>query len=175
MKNWRNWVLLFGLAIVLVLVNREILAKRAVIANGKLLMLELRPVDPRSMIQGDYMALAFADTSAPPSETISSMPFSGTVILTLDANGVGHYARPDDHGPLNNGEMRIHYRRYKEWVSDRVSYTARSFFFQEGQAEDFARAKFAVLRVDDSGRSVLVGLADEHRQTITVTPESGTP
>jgi uncharacterized membrane-anchored protein len=47
-----------------------------------------------------------------------------------------------------------------------VSYGADSFFFQEGDADIYAQAKYSVLRVDDDGDSILVGLTDEHRNML---------
>ncbi len=166
MRNWRNWVIVIGLALILVLANREILMKRAVITEGRPLFLELRPVDPRSIFQGDYMSLGFADDSMPVSEAIGDMPYRGTVILALDSNGIGRFARLDDGGALQPGEMRIGYRRYKEWSVDRVAYTSRSFFFQEGRAERYAEAKYALLRVAQDGASVLIDLTDKDRKPI---------
>ena len=166
MKNWRNWVLLVGLVLVLGVINFEIVDKRSTLANGKSVLLALRPVDPRSLIQGDFMELAFDDPQEPDAATIAGMSFTGTIVMRLDENGVGHFARPDDGGELQPGELRIRYRRHKEWTTERISYTARSYFFQEGLAERYAAAKYAIVKVDESGASVLVDLADENRQPI---------
>jgi len=61
MKRARWMIAVAGLVLILALANWHITQKRAVIANGQVLLLELRPADPRSLIQGDYMALALAD------------------------------------------------------------------------------------------------------------------
>lgn len=165
MTRMRLAFIVLGLALVLGIVNWEILAKREVLANGATVLIELRPVDPRSLIQGDYMALAFADYSMPDSGTISGMPFRGTVILSLNANRVARFQRLDDGGPLGAQELRVRYRRYKDF-EDRIAYNARSYFFQEGLASRYAAAKYAILRVDNSGASVLFGLADENLKLI---------
>jgi uncharacterized membrane-anchored protein len=140
-----------------------------VIADGALLLLELRPADPRSLLQGDYMALALVDAAMPDQATIEQLPYQGTVILSLDDNRVGRYARLDDGSPLKPDELRVKYRRHEEWTGARLDYGAQSFFFQEGDAELYQNAKYGVLRVAMDGGTVLTDLADENRQMIKPT------
>ena len=115
MKRTRWTIALAGLALILALANWDIAQKRAVIADGQVLLLELRPADPRSLFQGDYMALALADEAMPGADVIADLPYRGTVILALDENRVGRYARLDDGSPLKNGELRVQYRRHEDW------------------------------------------------------------
>lgn len=166
MKKARLTIVLVGLALVLALANWNILQKRAVIADGQILLLELRPADPRSLFQGDYMALALAEATMPDPMTITSLPYRGTVILSLDESGVGHFARLDDGAPLKSGELRVQYRRHEDWRHPRLDYGAQSFFFQEGDAERYQDAKYALLRVAEDGGTVLTGLADKDRVAI---------
>jgi uncharacterized membrane-anchored protein len=162
----RILIALATLAITLGLANWDIARKRAVIADGALLLLELRPADPRSLLQGDYMALALVDAAMPDQATIKQLPYQGTVILSLDDNRVGRYARLDDGSPLKLDELRVKYRRHEEWTGARLDYGAQSFFFQEGDAELYQNAKYGVLRVAGDGGTVLTDLADENRQMI---------
>ncbi|HEV8391719.1 MAG TPA: GDYXXLXY domain-containing protein [Dongiaceae bacterium] len=166
MKKARLAIALVGLALILALANWDIAQKRAVIADGQLLLLELRPADPRSLFQGDYMALALADATMPGAAIIESLPYRGRVILSLDENRVGRYARLDDGTPLKSGELRLQYRRHKDWRGPRLDYGAQAFFFQEGDAELYQLAKYALLRVADDGSTVLTDLAGEDRVAI---------
>ena len=166
MTRARILITLATLAIILGLANWDIARKRAVIADGALLLLELRPADPRSLLQGDYMALALVDAAMPDQATIKQLPYQGTVILSLDDNRVGRYARLDDGSPLKPDELRVQYRRHEEWSGARLDYGAQSFFFQEGDAELYQNAKYGVLRVAVDGGTVLTDLADENRQMI---------
>lgn len=166
MTRARILIALATLAIILGLANWDIARKRAVIADGALLLLELRPADPRSLLQGDYMALALVDAAMPDQATIKQLPYQGTVILSLDDNRVGRYARLDDGSPLKPDELRVQYRRHEEWSGARLDYGAQSFFFQEGDAELYQNAKYGVLRVAVDGGTVLTDLADENRQMI---------
>jgi uncharacterized membrane-anchored protein len=168
MKTIRILLVVAGLALILGLSNWTIAGKRQVIAEGKVLLLELAPVDPRSLMQGDYMALAMNPNTMPDEATMRALPYRGTVILALDAAGVGKFARLDDGGALAAGEMRIKFRRHDEdWRGPRLDYGAQSFFFQEGQADAFAVARYAVLKVAADGGTVLTDLADENRAVIT--------
>jgi uncharacterized membrane-anchored protein len=162
----RLLIALAGLAIILGLTNWDIAHKRAVVADGALLLLELRPADPRSLLQGDYMALALVDAAMPDEATIKQLPYRGTVILSVDENRVGRYARLDDGSLLKPDELRVQFRRHEEWSRARLDYGAQSFFFQEGDAELYRNARYGVLRVAADGGTILTDLADENRETI---------
>lgn len=166
MKAVRIVIVLAGLALILGLTSYDILGKRKVIAVVAPLLLELRPADPRSLIQGDYMALALADDTMPDAATITTLPYRGTVVLTLDAQGVGRFARLDDGAALQTGEIRVQYRRHEDWRGARLDYGAQAFFFQGGDAELYNDAKYALLRVAGDGSTVLTDLVGEDRQPI---------
>ena len=166
MKRARWMIALAGLVLILALANWAIAQKRSVIADGQVLLLELRPADPRSLLQGDYMALALADAAMPSATVIEGLPYRGTVILALDENRVGQYARLDDGSPLQVGELRVQYRRHRDWSRDRLDYGAQSFFFESGDAERYEQARYAILRVAEDGSTVLTDLAGEDRVAI---------
>lgn len=165
--NRARWMIaLAGLVLILALANWHIVQKRAVIADGQVLLLELRPADPRSLLQGDYMALALADAAMPSATVIEGLPYRGTVILALDETRVGRYARLDDGSPLHSGELRVQYRRHEDWGGHRLDYGAQSFFFESGDAERYERARYAMLRVGEDGSTVLTDLAGEDHVAI---------
>ena len=166
MKRARWMIVVAGLVLVLALANWHIVQKRTVIADGQVLLLELRPADPRSLLQGDYMALALADAAMPSAAVIQDLPYRGTVILALDEHRVGRFARLDDGSPLQNGELRVLYRRHEDWGGHRLDYGAQSFFFESGDAERYERARYALLRVAEDGSTVLTDLAGEDRAVI---------
>ena len=165
--NRARWMIaLAGLVLILALANWHIVQKRAVIADGQVLLLELRPADPRSLLQGDYMALALAEAAMPSATVIEDLPYRGTVILALDESRVGRYARLDDGSPPQSGELRVQYRRHEDWGGHRLDYGAQSFFFESGDAERYERARYALLRVGVDGSTVLTDLAGEDRAAI---------
>jgi uncharacterized membrane-anchored protein len=162
------WLVILGLLLVISVANYNILEKEQVLDGGRQVLLELRPVDPRSLIQGDYMRLAYADEVFPATEIIDSLPYKGTIVLALGADDVAVFSRLDDGSSLAQNEQRLQYKRIvRRWGAPDLRIGAESFLFQEGQAEVYEDAKYGVLRVDEDGGSVLVGLADESRRIIT--------
>ena len=55
----RHLAVLLGL-VILLLVNRAIWDKEQQLRDGRVVLLALAPVDPRSLMQGDYMRLRYA-------------------------------------------------------------------------------------------------------------------
>ncbi|CAG0878818.1 unnamed protein product [Cyprideis torosa] len=65
-------IALATLAIILAVVNWSIVGKEKHLADGRKIYLELAPVDPRSLMQGDYMALRFRLADEPISIIVPS-------------------------------------------------------------------------------------------------------
>jgi uncharacterized membrane-anchored protein len=168
MRPARLAVILLGLVLVLGVGNYAIWQRHRVADSGRTLLLELRPVDPRSLIQGDYMALAYDDRAFPDGARAEQMPRRGRVVLSLDEDGVGSFARLDTGGPLAPHELRLSYKLRLD--SGELRYGAESFLFQEGQADLYADARYGILRVGPDGTSVLIGLADADRRRIVPSP-----
>ena len=141
-------LLLVAGIVVLVAVNGSILAKERIKRTGERIFLELAPVDPRSLMQGDYMALRFAIADQLSTES------SGFAAIRLDERGV---ATPDP-APRNGG-LRIRYRLR----DGRVWLGTNAYFFEEGTAAKYDGARYGEFRLDrDSGEAVLVGLRDQN-------------
>lgn len=158
----RARVIFGGLALVVVALVVLVARKEQVLARGTPVLLELAPVDPRSLMQGDYMVLDYAvSREVRRSEEPGSE--EGRLVLRLDENGVGRFVRRDTPGtPLAPGELLLRYKVRQ----GRIRLGAESFFFQEGQADHYAGAKYGELRVAGDGSSVLVGLRDAERQPL---------
>jgi len=164
MKRLPAALIALGLALTLGAADYDIIRKQKVVDDGAQVLLEIRPTDPRSLFAGDYMTLRYARNALPPDAAGTSLPRRGTAIVRLDADGVAQFARLDDGAALADGELRLKYKR--RLYEDEVSYGADAFFFQEGDADLYAQAKFGVLRVDADGDSILVGLADANRNVL---------
>ena len=136
-----------AVALVLIAVNFSIVAKERIKTGGEPIYLELAPVDPRSLMQGDYMALRFAIAQEISTEK------SGSAALLIHDNRVAKL-NPDQDAP----GLRIRYRirNGQVWLG------TNAYFFEEGTARQFEGARYGAFRVDrDSGEAVLVGLADK--------------
>ncbi|WP_225937532.1 GDYXXLXY domain-containing protein [Myxococcus sp. RHSTA-1-4] len=158
----RAAIIFGGLALALLVPAGLVIQKEYVLANGRTVLLELAPRDPRSLMQGDYMVLDY-EISRQQWQDVSLQPTDGYLVLRLDEQGVGRFVRFDTpETPLAPGEFKLRYRVRQH----RVRLGAESFFFQEGHADRYERARYGELRVADSGASVLVGLRDEQRQSL---------
>jgi len=152
----------FALASLLVLCvfSGIVVEKEQLIANGRTVLLELAPLDPRSLMQGDYMRLRYkiARDIKPPRDNKR-----GYAVLSPDQTNVARYLRIHDGAtPLKEGEFLLRFHAHHggaEFVPD-------SFFFQEGLGKDFQVARYGIFKVDADGDSVLAGLAGENRAKI---------
>lgn len=160
MKKYKWIVIAFNLLLVLFLFNKSIIEKEKILSEGKLVLLRLAPVDPRSLMQGDYMRLNYEISRNIHSDSI---PKRGYCIVKLDENGVGTKIRlQNDIKPLNEGEYAIVYTA-SNW---RINIGAESYFFEEGQAEKYDSAKYGGMKIDNQGNNLLIGLYDENLMKI---------
>ena len=155
-----------GLA-VLAFVNLGIYQREALITEGRVVLLRLSPVDPRSLMQGDYMRLNFeaADQAFPSGARKRS---DGQVVVAIDGRGVGHFRRLADARPLAPGEIALRYR-----IRDgRPNFATNAYFFEEGQAAAFADAAYGEFRVGDDGETILTGLRDSRLRPLAAAAEA---
>lgn len=146
------------------LINQSVLRLESEFREARVIYLPIGPSDPRSLIQGDYMTLIFRQTIYPPFEDADALPDRGQIFLALDADNIASFSRVAAPGDApGSGEIRVDYARD---VYGSIQYCPTSFFFQEGDAEAYAGARFAVVRVAASGKTRLVDLADENRKII---------
>lgn len=158
-----------GALLVLGGVNYSIWHKERIKRDGEIIFIDLTPIDPRSLMQGDYMTLNFRlaqeiERSLPtvtsldnaprqPSTTANERPRNGevrTASITLDGKRIANFAAAGAGNTLT-----IAYRMR----NDRVWLGTNAFFFEEGRAEQYAKARYGEFRLDAaSGEAVLVGL-----------------
>jgi uncharacterized membrane-anchored protein len=137
----------------LVVANTGIWQKERLIARGQAVFVELAPVDPRSLMQGDYMRLNFRIPSEPQLDGVvtGARP---RVVARRDARGVASLVRLDDGTPLAVEEVAIELTP----KNGRWTLVTDAWFFREGDAARWAKAKYGEFRVDGAGRALLVGL-----------------
>jgi len=148
-----------ALLLVLGAVNFTIWQREDMLKNGTVVMLELAPVDPRSLMQGDYMALRFALSRELSAVREGADPITeGDVVVKRDARNVGVYQRIHRDGEtLAADEARIHFRVRRQDI--RIATDA--FFFREGSAGAYRSAHYGELRVTPGGDATLVALRDK--------------
>jgi len=152
-------VLIAGL-LILIGVSAAIYNKEMLLVTGRVVYLELAPVDPRSLMQGDYMALRFktANDAFGNSQGLQTTKSDGRIVLSLDEKGVGTFKRLDTGSPLAANEVVMRYRIREH----KPKFATNAFFFQEGHAMDYSKARYGEFRVAGSGECILTELRDEN-------------
>lgn len=157
MSKTKKIILAINLLLVLVFFVLSVLSKEATLANSRQILVQLAPVDPRSLMQGDYMALNYSITGR-------IWDNGGKyVVVKVDDDNVATFVRQQNDKTLNDGELLIRWTTNKR---GRKSIGADNYFFQEGTGDKYAVAHYGLLRVDSDGNCVLVGLCDWHKQLI---------
>lgn len=164
-----------GMVSVLTVANWGIWTHEAILRTGQRVVLALAPVDPRSLMQGDYMSLNFElvnhlRTAAQATQSANKdkdanrqKPRQGFAILSIDDKGVASLAGVSQTYPsmiLADGKTVI--MRYKTGPFGTVSLASHEYFFPEGQGSHFAQAKYGEFRVRKDGKALLSGLLDEN-------------
>jgi uncharacterized membrane-anchored protein len=149
--------------------NYDVMKKEQVITGGQKIYIALAPRDPRSLMQGDFMALNFGF----PREIQEALDKddvrhqSVSVVAALDSQGVATVLRvidpfTPDTSTLPSGQIRLPLKRKGgQWVL-----VTDAFFFPEGRGEPFKLAKFGEFRALADGRALLIGLADDSLRPI---------
>ncbi len=158
--------IMIGLAVLIFgALNYGIYEKQEIIEKGEVVLLELAPVDPRSLMQGDYMSLRYAiERSEAVNAQKADQKKRGYMVIKTDENNVAQFLRFHADEDLQAGERLL--RFHKEY--NRVTIVPDSFLFQEGHAKHYENAKYGVFKFDENDKRLLVGLANEDRKTIVV-------
>ena len=155
----------------LAVANTGIWRNEALIRDGQPVFVELAPVDPRSLMQGDYMALDYRMDAALLHQLAQRSRLDRQRVVTrIDARGVAELLRLADEKPLAADERLIELApRNGRWVL-----VSDAWFFREGQGAVWQAARYGEFRLAGDGRALLVGLADAGLQPIRPPVETAT-
>jgi uncharacterized membrane-anchored protein len=155
-----RWGIVLCAVAVLVVANAAIWQKEDLIAQGRPVFVELAPVDPRSLMQGDYMALNYrlGDTLRRQLDDVGRLE-RPVALAIVDARGVARLERlveASDPATPTPGTLRLQLTpKDGRWVL-----VSDAWFFQEGDGKRWEAARYGEFRVMPDGRALLVGLAD---------------
>jgi uncharacterized membrane-anchored protein len=169
----RNKIAVIATILVLGLVNWSIAGKEKHLQEGKVVYLQLAPVDPRSLMQGDYMALRFAMAN----DVYNVLPkikgkhwrrdvdaADGFVVAKLDDKAVASFSRLQNDTQLTADEILLRYRVR----AGAVKFATNAFFFQEGHAKIYQAARYGEFRVDTQGELLLTNMYDKDLRKLEV-------
>ena len=158
----RKLVAVAATVVMLGIANFLIFDKERIVRDGTLVLLRLAPVDPRSLMQGDYMALRYAMTGTVADAARAEGIDNGVAVVELNESAEASFVSLYEGQPLAQNQRLLRFRRR----ADSVRIASDAFFFEEGSFEAYTNARFGELRVDDTGHAVLTGLRDSNRQTL---------
>ncbi|MFT5504861.1 MAG: putative membrane-anchored protein [Gammaproteobacteria bacterium] len=162
-----NLAVVFTL-IILAGINWSIMNKEKHLSQGDIIYLDLAPVDPRSLMQGDYMALRFEIGQAVYQALTKSAESNGWrqdidgadgfVVIAIDQKRIASFRRIyTEDNQLVVDEMKI---RYRVRNGD-VKFATNAFFFEEGQGPVYEAAAYGEFRVDSKGELLLAAMVDD--------------
>ncbi|WP_270655924.1 MULTISPECIES: GDYXXLXY domain-containing protein [unclassified Aeromonas] len=156
-------LLLSGLA-VLAGINATVWRYEHAMSSGEVVLLRLAPVDPRSLMQGDYMQLNYEIARELTSRDARTTQNKGsdTLVIRLDAHQVASLVADGKPDRLANDErlLQVH-QSERQWQIGPDAY-----FFEEGTGEQYETARYGEFRLQADGKTLLVGLRDEAYQPI---------
>ncbi len=150
MKTALIWL---GALLALGVLNFAIRQKEVTLAQGETVYLRLAPVDPRSLMQGDYMVLRYAIANQLRNAELEAV--GGRIVIEIDDQQRATFVRLDDGKDLNVNERYLAYKNRRG-----ARFGIESFFFQEGKGEQYADAKYAEIRLSPNGGAMLVDLIE---------------
>ena len=170
-------------------VNYKVQQFEDVLATGKPVVLKIAPVDPRSLMQGDYMVLNYAilsefqqsqvlpESNEPlesnePIETVESNEITGIdesspsekkayILVHLDQNHVATFCEEQSEIPTDFKHCTPNVYLPIRYKGGRLpKLPSQDYFFAEGKGEHYAQAEYAEYRFKD-GILLLARLLDK--------------
>lgn len=172
------WLAAFSIALFLIMIGRH----EWHLAHSGSIYVKLKPVDPRSILQGDYMALNYQLYLAelpPAMELIEDhLPSDAAKAYFYNQPSILSYVQLDaqrrviqtrfDPQLLNDypGASAKLVLRNPHNTFEGLYPAARSFLFAEGLEPCYRNAQFAELKVRENGQPLLVNLVGENLKAL---------
>ncbi len=172
------WLAVFSIAFFIMMIDRH----EWHLAHSDSIYVKLKPVDPRSILQGDYMALNYElyFTGLPPVLEINAdrLPSDAVKAYFYNKSSVLSYVQLDaqrkviqtrfDPQLLNDypdASAKLVLRNPNN-TFEGLYPAARSFLFAEGLEPCYRNAQFAELKVRENGQPLLVNLVGENLKAL---------
>ncbi|MBM7583868.1 putative membrane-anchored protein/putative membrane protein [Bacillus pakistanensis] len=159
--KWKGILLVILLQVGLI--GYQVYGNETLLREGKLVKLELSPVDPRSLLQGDYVSLSYEISNL--SEIVKQDLKKHKIQVVLRENNEGIH----DYGgyfKLNGEWNQRYYSEPGDIVingvlngSGSIIYGIESYFVQEGTGIDVQNnINYANIKVGRNGNAILIGV-----------------
>ena len=151
MKGGKTFFFIIGVVVVqLVVIVAIFSVNEHNLLTGKEIVLELyRPVDPRSLLQGDYIRLSYEISRLPDHPQAKSVH---RILLAPDTQGIYRFRGFHDGGPVGKDEVVINGR----YDGGRFVYGIEHFYVQEETGLALEQAATHVLVVvPESGNAMV--------------------
>ncbi|WP_171051012.1 GDYXXLXY domain-containing protein [Bacillus sp. BHET2] len=148
-------------------IGYQVYSNESLLQNGETVILDLQPVDPRSLLQGDYVELNYAISQLEGTSIDDNGPI--TIVLRQNAQGIHEYAgvnkfkgKWNSHYDKKPGDVLLNGKVTSSWNnSAKITYGIEHFFIPEGTGMDVeGNVKAAVVKVSDKGNGILVRLRE---------------
>ncbi len=152
-------IFLLSSVILFAVINTMIYQNESQLQQSREILLPLAPVDPRSLLQGDYMVFNYVLTNDLNNYYIKhklKRPSVGYVVVTTDNKNIASFVKVYAGENLTNHQFKI-----KFFFRKLFSFGIENYFFEEGKAGHFAKARYAVVKITPSGKAILIALKDK--------------
>lgn len=166
MSKTKLYILSINLLVVLGFFLFQTFRAEDKIRDGETVLLKIRPVDPRSLMQGDYMQLYFSLSDSVKSHNYNdggdTMRYC---VITLDDDHVAQFVKiqssPDG---LMAGERVLRYSIGENKMD--VIFGTNTYFFEEGSSDKYRDAQYGMFKMDTKGNCILIGLCGKDKKLI---------
>jgi uncharacterized membrane-anchored protein len=154
-----RWIIALLVLLQVFAMSLQIGKSEWLLAHGQLIKLQLQPLDPRSLIQGDYVRLRYTISEPEIFEVMNHASTSkfAVVLAPNVSTGVYEFRRVYTKGEtLAAGEVRLNGTKLGY---EGIEYGIETYFIPEGTGSEIERdAKFAEVKVSAGGDAILVRL-----------------
>ncbi|MCL6586035.1 MAG: GDYXXLXY domain-containing protein [Anoxybacillus sp.] len=157
----KKGLLIAIIALQVAVIGYTAFSKEQLLTHGKLVKLELVPIDPRAVLQGDYVRLGYEIS------TVKAVNERGTVQVILRKDGAGVYRFVDIYSLNGKPYHRDAYQTGDVLINgkingDTIIYGIESYFVPEKTGGDVQQhARFAYVRVSRTGDAILEKVSDQ--------------
>lgn len=131
------------------------------LTTGETLFLRLQPVDPRSLMQGDYIQLQY-EIVQQLNHHIKPTVTNDFIIIKRDQQQIASWSMVGDPTHLADDErfFKVKYRQGNWYIEP------DTLFFPEGERDEFTKAQYAEVCIQPSGDYRLIGVRDAQLRPI---------